>query len=66
MSNAVALDPKTIATLKARAALAGVALSVTDDDHGQPLFVASKWAMTRQLASVDEVEQFLQRIGAAA
>ena len=57
------LEPKLVATLKARACLAGVVLHVTEDDRGAPLFVASKWAMTRQLSSVAEVEDFLRRIG---
>ena len=35
------LDPKCVATLKARAALAGVALHVIEDDKGAPLFCAS-------------------------
>lgn len=59
---AVAAD-KTFATLQARAALAGVALSRLDDDRGKPMFVASKWALTRQLASLEEVASFLTKIG---
>jgi hypothetical protein len=58
------LDPKVVAGWKARGALAGVVISVIEDDHGQPLIVASKWAMCRHLR-VDEVEDFLQRIGGA-
>ena len=57
---------KQIATLRARAALAGVVLHALEDDHGVLLFVATKWALTRQMGSVDEVEEFLQRIGAPA
>jgi len=57
------LDPKTIATLKARAALVGVVLHAIEDDRGAPLFVASKWAMTRQMTSIAEVESFLRGIG---
>ena len=55
---------KENAGLVARAALAGVALHLTEDDAGRPLFIASKWAMCRQLHSVDEVQGFLRRIGA--
>lgn len=54
---------KAFATLQARAALAGVALSRLDDDRGLPMFVASKWALTRQLASLEEVASFLAKIG---
>ena len=65
MSNVIdsCRDPKVEATLKARAALVGVVLHVIDDDRGSPLFVASKWAMTRQMTSVAEVEFFLRGIG---
>lgn len=54
---------KRFATLQARAAMAGVALSRLDDDRGRPVFIASKWALTKQLDSLDEVSAFLTRIG---
>lgn len=57
------LDPKITATLQARCALLGVVLSIIDDDRGRPLFVASRWGLTRQLHSVEEVERFLARAG---
>lgn len=60
------LDPKVVATLKAQAALCGVVLYHLDGDNGGALFVASKWAMTKQMGSVAEVEDFLQRIGGAS
>lgn len=60
-----ALDPKVLATLKARCARLGIELYVTDDDAGKPLFVAVKWAMTRQLHSVDDVEAFILQAGGA-
>ena len=56
-------DRKRFATLQARAALAGVALSRTEDDRGHEVFIASKWALTKQLASLAEVEDLLARIG---
>lgn len=59
-------DEKTVATLVARAALAGIVLTVTTDDHGNPLYIASRWALTKQLGSVEEVELFLSRVGAPA
>ena len=59
------LDHKSFATLQARCALAGVALHVGDDDHGAPLFIVSRWGLTRQLDSAEQVEQFLRRFGAA-
>ena len=57
------IDPKTAATLKARCALAGIELHVIDGDAGEPLFIVSRWSLTRQLHSVAEVESFLRRIG---
>ena len=56
-------DRKRFATLQARAALAGVGLSRTEDDRGHEVFIASKWALTKQLASLAEVEELLVRIG---
>lgn len=63
MATHIDLDPKTVATLKARAALAGVVLHTLEDDAGMPLFIATKWSLTKQMGTVDEVEHFLQRIG---
>ena len=60
---AVDADRKRFATLQARAALAGVALSRTEDDRGHEVYIASKWALTKQLASLAEVEDLLVRIG---
>lgn len=57
------LDPKLLATLKARCARLGIELYVSDDDAGRPLFVAVKWAMTRHMQSVDEVEAFIRQAG---
>ena len=59
------LDPKKLATLTAEFALKGVTLHVIEDDRGAPLFVASRWSLTRQMNSVAEVEDFLRRIGGA-
>jgi hypothetical protein len=56
-------DRKCFATLQARAALAGVELSRSTDDHGHEIYVASKWAMTKILVSLAEVADFLARIG---
>ena len=54
---------KAFATLQARAALVGVALSRIQDDRGIEVFIASKWALTKELATLAEVEQLLVRIG---
>lgn len=60
------IDPKHLATLKAKAALRGVVLYFTEGDRGEPLFIASRWSLTRQMHSIDEVEDFLARIGDAS
>lgn len=57
------LEPKAVATLTARAALAGVVLHTVEDDAGNPLFIATKWSLTRQMGTVAEVDEFLQRLG---
>ena len=46
-------------------ALVGVVLHCIDDDRGEPLFVASKWSLTRELGSIAEVDAFLRGIGGA-
>lgn len=50
---------KRLATLTARAALAGVTLTTTDDDSGQRVYIVSRWALTRALPSLDAMEQWL-------
>lgn len=60
------IDPKVIATLKARAALAGVTLIPFETDDGRKAFVATRWFLTKQLDSVEQVEAFLRQIGAPA
>lgn len=56
-------DPKTIATLQARAALIGVQLVLSVDEHGRQVFIGSQWGMTRELDTVEAVEAFLLRVG---
>lgn len=51
---------KAIATLVARAALAGYQLLELADGS----FMASRWTLLRPLASVEAVEDFLRRVGA--
>lgn len=58
-----ALDAKTMATLTAKACLAGAVLHFLEDDRGAALIVASKWALTRQMSTTAEVEDFLRRLG---
>ena len=57
---------KRLATLRARAALAGVTLHAIDNDYGKIIYIVSKWAMTRELPDLDSLESWLRRVGGAA
>ena len=50
---------KQLDTLRARCALAGIALHVSHDDRCHVMFIASLWAMTRSFSSLEEVKQWL-------
>ncbi|WP_342620836.1 hypothetical protein [Rhodoferax sp. GW822-FHT02A01] len=53
---------KEFATLQAIAALHGVTLHRLEGDYGTPVYVATRWAMTKQLDTLEEVEDWLQRV----
>ena len=53
---------KRFHTLQARAALGGVALFAIDGDRGQPVYIASRWALTRPFDTLDEVAIWLNRV----
>lgn len=55
-------DQKLLATLTARAALAAIVLIPTTDDAGRPVFIASRWALTTQLDSLEAVTVWLDRV----
>lgn len=59
-------DAKRLATLKARAALAGVMVLDSKDETGRPEWVATRWALTKAFSSLDELAAWLDRIGAPA
>lgn len=61
---AEAVDHKRLATARARCALWGGTLTVTEGDDGRPLFVISRWALCRQCVDLDEVDAFLRDVGA--
>jgi len=48
---------------RARAAIAGVALQVCHQDHGV-VYLACRWNMTREFQDLDQVDAFLEQIGA--
>lgn len=58
-------DRKRFATLEARAALSGITLHrIWGGEFAPSVYVASKWALTRELRDLDVVEQWLARMGA--
>lgn len=59
-------DRKRLATLAARAALASVQLFTIEGDNGRPLFVATRWALTRSFEDLDAVSRWLDMVGAPA
>jgi hypothetical protein len=56
-------DRKAFTTLQAKAALRGVALIRCFDEAGQQVFLASRWNLTRQFATLANVEAFLAAMG---
>jgi hypothetical protein len=57
-------DAKRFAGLRARLALAGWALSRTSAADGPVVLFATQWNMPRELASLDAVAEFADRVGA--
>ena len=53
---------KRFATAQALAALHGVTLHQLEGDDGRPVFIATRWAMTKQLDSLDAVDAWLARV----
>ena len=53
---------KQLATLRARAALAGIALNAIEDDYGSTVFIVSRWAMTRQIDTLEAVADWLDSV----
>ena len=57
-----AAPDKRLATCVARCALLGITLQAADDDAGRPLYVANLQALTRQFASLADVEAWLDKV----
>ncbi|MDP3823482.1 MAG: hypothetical protein Q8R33_18590 [Burkholderiales bacterium] len=55
---------KRWSTVQARLYLAGFTAIKIEGDDGAPLYVVSKYALTRTLHSVEAVEEFAKRAGA--
>lgn len=57
---------KTFATLQARAALAGIVLHRIEGDFGRPVYIATRWAMTKQFEGLGDVEIWLDDVVGAS
>lgn len=53
---------KRFATLRAKAALSGVTLFCIEGDLQPVVYIATRWAMTKQLDDLGEVEAWLGRV----
>lgn len=53
---------KLASTLRARAALRGIVVVETQDDRGNPEWIASLYAMTKAFGSLDELGAWLDRV----
>lgn len=53
---------KLFATLRARAAMAGVELYAAQDSDGKPVYVGTKWAESTSFGNLAEVVAWLDRI----
>ena len=56
---------KRLATLMARAALVGVTVHCFEGDFGGKIFIATKWALTKNFSgtyALEELEAWLDRV----
>ena len=53
---------KLFATVQARCALAEVTLHQLENDHGSTVFIVSRLALTSELADLDAVAFWLDRV----
>jgi hypothetical protein len=53
---------KQFETLRAEAALAGVTLVASTDDRDLPIYIASRWALTRTFLTLAEVAHWLAMV----
>lgn len=56
---------KAFATLQAEAALMGFRLDRIETDAGAQAFIVTRWALTKELATLGAVREFLQQVGGA-
>lgn len=60
---AVSAPPdKRLATAQARCALSGIVLHAIEADDGSPLFIATRWSLTKSFTDLGDVERWLDRV----
>ena len=62
MKQRTAIDQKRLATLTARAALAGITMHHIEGDFVPNIFLVTKWALTREFTDLDAVECWLDMV----
>lgn len=60
MTSHITPEQKHLDTLKATAALAGIALQRIEGDNGRPEYIATIGAVTTRLATLDEAEAWIE------
>lgn len=56
------MSNKQLETLRARAALAGIVLLESRNDNEQPVYIATRWALTQEMESLEAVSAWLDRV----
>ena len=59
-------ERKRFSRLQAVAAIAGIRVDQIEIDDGRPAWVVTRWALSRQCNSLDELTDFLRKMGVAA
>ena len=63
-TDVIADTGKSIATLRARAALAGFTLGTVTETDGQSFYMLCRWGMSRPLSDLAAVALFLRQVAA--
>lgn len=66
LASDVGMDCKEFRTLQAHAALAEIRVDPIDSDNGRRVYIVTRWALTKQCDSLDELRALLKRMGVAA
>lgn len=53
---------KRLATLRARAAMAGITLCALENDSRETVYIVSRWALTRELPDLEAVSAWLEQV----